>query len=149
MEFLSFILFIATNIKKKKRKRIILASIPLLIVIAFLDYSLHPTYQFDSLPSGLAAIIGITLCIYCLFLLIKKTTNIFLYQIPFFWFLSGIFIFYSGTLFLFLLSQQNLETPSFANTFVLINSAFLILRNILFSIAFISSTPLEFDEESL
>jgi len=149
IEFLSFVLFIATNIKKKSRRNIILASIPLLVAIAFIDYSLYPTNQFDSLPSGFAAITGITFCIYCLFLLIRKATTIFLYQIPFFWFLSGIFIFYSGTLFLFLLSQQNLDTPSFANTFIIINSAFLILRNILFSFAFIISTPLEFDEQSL
>ena len=149
VEFLSFIFFITANMQKKKGKNFIYLSVPILLAVALIDYSLNPTNQFDSLPSGFAAITGITCCIYCLFLLIRKATTIFLYQIPFFWFISGIFIFYSGTLFLFLLSQQNLNTPSFANAFIIINSGFSILRNILFSFAFFISTPREFSEQSL
>ncbi len=143
VEYVSFALFIRANLEDKRRKNITLLSISLLVVVAFVDYVVNPINQFDSLPSGVAAILGITLCVYCLFLLIKESTTIFLYQIPFFWFLSGVFIFYSGTLFLFLLSKQNLENPSFTSTFIIINSAFLILRNILFSVGFAIFPPNE------
>jgi hypothetical protein len=148
LEFLFFVLFISYNIKSPKSKTLFLLSIPLLLIIAFIDYSVNPSNQFDSLPSGIAAIIGIALCIYCLFLLIRKISSIFLYQIPLFWFLSGIFIFYSGTLFLFLLSQQNLDNQSFAITFIIINGGFSILRNTLFSIAFTIPYPKELNKKS-
>jgi hypothetical protein len=141
IEFVSFTLYINYNLKERKKKNYTLISIPIILIVAFIDYTINPLNQFDSLPSGVAAIIGITLCVYCLFLLIKESTTVFLYQISFFWILSGVFIFYSGTLFLFLLSQQNLDNPSFTITFVTINSAFLILRNILFSVAFTIEPP--------
>lgn len=145
LEYIFFVLFIIYNLRETKQRLLFLASIPLIFLIAVLDYALFPTNQFDSLPSGIAAILGIIFCIYSLFILIRKTTTLFLYQIPFFWFISGVFIFYSGTLFLFLLSQQNLDTPSFTNTFIIINSSFLILRNVLFSIALTVSTPKELE----
>lgn len=148
LEYLFFILYISYNIKNSKLKTLFLLSFPLLLVIAFVDYSVNPSNQFDSLPSGIAAIVGITICIYCLFLLIRKISSIFLYQIPIFWFLSGIFIFYSGTLFLFLLSQQNLDNQSFAITFIIINGGFSILRNTLFSIAFTIRYPKDLNKRS-
>ncbi len=147
VEFFSFVLLLSLNVNDKKKKSLFLLTIPLLIIVAFIDYSINPLNQFDSLPSGIAAIIGIALCVYCLFLLIRKSTTIFLYQIPFFWSLSGIFIFYSGTLFLFLLSQQYLDTPSFTDTFVIINSAFSILRNILFAFSFVVLPPKELNQK--
>ena len=149
MEYAFFISYIIYNLRKNKKQSFLIASVPILFVIAIIDYTLFPTNQFDSLPSGIAAILGIFFCIYSLFLLIKKTTTLFLYQIPFFWFVSGMFLFYSGTLFLFLLSQQNFESPSFASTFVIINSSFSILRNLLFSIAFSVPSPKELEDGSL
>jgi hypothetical protein len=143
LEFFLFVSFIIKNTKKRLLNFIIYFLLLTEVVISIIDYHYNPTNQFDSIPSGTAALFAIALCIIVLFNLITEVTTIFLYERPLFWFISGILIFYSGTLFLFLLSKNNLASPGFTYTFIIINSAFSILRNILFSIAFTLNNPNE------
>jgi hypothetical protein len=149
LEFFFFGIFIIFNSKKKIFNVFICCLLFVEVLISGLDYHLNPTNQFDSIPSGSAALFAISLCIIVLFRLITQATTVFLYERPIFWFVSGILIFYSGTLFLFLLSKKNLYSPSFTNTFIIINSSFSILRNILFSIAFSINNPAESNKSQI
>lgn len=109
---------------------------------SFLTYSIFDYFQsksntFDSNPTGVACILILFYSIYYLFEKIRTPENLFLYSTPNFWIVVGIILFFSGTFFVFIFSQSNYNDPSFQSAFQLINTSFSILRNLLFSIAFL------------
>ena len=94
----------------------------------------HSLKDFDSLPTGIEAIILIIFSILCL-LEILNSNDIFKKSKT--WISFGIIIYFSGSFFLFILSSSNLKYEAFANDYAMIVSIFNIVKNLLFSTAVI------------
>ncbi len=136
-EFVLVSLYLKSIIKSKIVRKLITYSIFIFLVLAIYDSTQTGSDSFDSLPTGLSCILILTMSIFYLFEQMREPDNLFLYSSPHFWIVVGIIIFFSGTFFVFIFSQNSLKDPNFEHSFNLINSSFGILKNLIFSIAFI------------
>jgi len=118
------------------KRSIILLSL-LFIIFSIFDFFYSKSNTFDSNPTGIACILILSYSIYYLFEKIKTPDSLFLYSTPNFWIVVSLIIFFSGTFFIYIFSQSNFNNPEFKSTFNIINSSFNILKNLLFSIAFL------------
>ena len=89
---------------------------------------------FDSLPASIESILIVAYSIFYLFDQMNKPQVIFIYQEPHFWFVVAFIIYFSGTLFLFI--QASNLTKEVRDNFWKISLISLIIKNILFAIAF-------------
>jgi hypothetical protein len=106
-------------------------------VVSILDVFKWKSQNFDSIPSGIESILIISYCIFFLFEKIKEPDSLFLYNTPNFWIVVGLILYFAGTFFLYIYSQNNLGNPEYDKTYAFVNSSFSILKNVLFSIAFL------------
>lgn len=90
---------------------------------------------FDSFTSGLQTLLIIGMCIYYLFLQIKGSTNLYIYSTSNFWIIITFLIALSGTFFLYILTETMIHNQVFINQYIIINSIFNLLKNIMLSIA--------------
>ena len=137
VEFTLVALFLKTVIKSVKVKKGIQISIFLFVIYAIIDLYISKSVSFDSIPSGVSCILTLLFSIYYLYEQIRDPNNLFLYSSPHFWIVVGLIIYFSGTFFVYIFSQSNYDNPEFKASFTVINASFIILRNLLFSIAFI------------
>jgi hypothetical protein len=66
---------------------------------------------------------------------LKEANTLLIYTTHAFWIIIGFLIYISGTFFLYIYAENTLQDKNFQNQYVIINSVFNLLRNILFSIA--------------
>jgi hypothetical protein len=95
---------------------------------------------FDSFAIGIESIIVILLCVYYLFTQIKGSNNLMLYSTFNFWVIIAFLILFSGTLFLYLLTDSMKKDIHFQKLYFIINISFNILKNILLSVAMCMKT---------
>jgi hypothetical protein len=120
----------------------------LFISILFVLYAIFDIFQtksssFDSFPSGIECILIISYCIFFLFEKIKEPDSLFLYNTPMFWVVVGLILYFSGTFFLYIYSQNNVGDENFQKTYMFVNSGFNILKMLLISVAFLVKPPKE------
>lgn len=91
----------------------------------------------DSWSNGVETLSIIVLSILFFYDQLTKPESLFVYSTPVFWIVVGVLVYKAGTFFLFLYfnTLEQSEKEIFGNYYI-INSAFLMLRNILFTIAF-------------
>jgi len=78
------------------------------------------------------------MCLYYFYDELKQATTDLIYTTKNFWIIIAFLIFSSGTFFLYIYAENMvLHDNSFRMQYVIINSSFIILKNILFSIAMI------------
>jgi len=113
------------------------------VIFAFIDFFLiNQMNNFDSFTAGLESIIIILLCIYYLVVQIKGSNSLFVYSSSNFWIIITFLIYLSGTFFLYIMTENMARSKSFQHQYVVINSVFNVLKNILLSIAMLmKSTP--------
>jgi len=124
-------------IRSKRLRYIILGLSSVFLVIA-ISRIFKPVFstQVDSLTNVLESILLIIYSIFYLFEQIRKPDHIFFYSIPEFWFIVAILLYFSGTFFINLYAQGKLESDeSFQLQYSVINTAFDILKNLLFGVA--------------
>ena len=106
------------------------------ILFAFIDYFfLSESDSFDSVAIGIESIIILLLCIYYLYLQIKGSNNLKIYSTFNFWIIITFLIYFSGTFFLYIMTENMTHNISFQIQYLVINSCFSILKNILLSVA--------------
>jgi len=137
IEYLLFTAYFYSITQSKTFKKLLYFLSILFLGYSIFDFLMSGQGSFDSIPTGIAAILILFYSIYYLFEKIKKPDTLFLYSIPSFWIVVGLIIYFSGTFFLFIFSQNNFNNPAFKSTFSLINNSFIILRNLLFAVAFL------------
>ncbi len=140
IEHVLIVLFLHHIIISLKFKKIIKVLSGLFLLYAIFDFINSKSNTFDSTPSGITSILILSYCIYYFFEKIKTPDSLFLYSTPNFWIVVALIIFFSGTFFIYIYSQNNYNDPAFKSIYNLINSTFIILRNLLFSIAFLIKT---------
>jgi hypothetical protein len=103
---------------------------------------------FDSVTSGVESIFIILLCIYYLIVQLKGTNNLFVYSTSNFWIIITFLIYLSGIFFLYIMAENMGQDRNFRIQYIVINSAFNILKNILLSIAMLMKPAPENNESS-
>lgn len=104
-----------------------------LIFFAFVIFDVFTSniIEFDSIPTGVESIIILSSSILVLYEKIIKNEE---YNISTIWISIGLVLFFSGTFFLFILSQSNFNDSSFSETYSYILASFKIISYILFTI---------------
>ena len=77
------------------------------------------------------------MCLYYFYAELKQVTTDLIYTTKNFWIIIAFLIFLSGTFFLYIYTENMVQDDSFKKQYSIINSSFLVLKNILFSIAMI------------
>lgn len=120
--------------KKGIRKIIFFVAIGF-IIFAIADIIYNKGVEFDSFASGIESIIIILLCVYYLFVQIRGANNLLLYSTLDFWVVIAFLIYFSGTFFLYLMTDNMKGNPSFQKIYFIINISFNILKNLLLCVA--------------
>jgi hypothetical protein len=111
------------------------------VLFAAIDFFyINKTEKFDSFASGIESIIIILLCIYYLFSQVKIPNNLLLYSTFNFWVIIAFLIYFSGTFFLYIMTENMWDDKSFRKLYFVINISFNILKNILLCVAMYMKT---------
>ncbi len=106
------------------------------LLFALIDYIFFSkTHEFDSIASGIEAIIVLVLCMAYLFSQVKGNNYLVVYSTFNFWAVIAFFIYFSGTFFLYLMTDKMRVSVSFQKMYFVINISFNILKNLLLCVA--------------
>jgi hypothetical protein len=94
-----------------------------------------PVNTFNSALNGFESLLVIMLSLLFFYEEIKKPQTLFIYSLPQFWGIIGLFLFFSGSFFVFLYKETHRFQEQFKDQYLFIHSGFFILRSVLFSIA--------------
>jgi hypothetical protein len=134
IEYTAFSFVLYSVIDNRIFRAIILASSVVFYVFVIYYFLTTKNNTFDSLPASLEAILIVAFSIFYLFDQMNKPQVIFIYQEPNFWFVVAFILYFSGTLFLFI--QASNLSKEVRDNFWKINLFLMIIKNILFAIAF-------------
>ena len=142
VEFSLFCLFYFYITLNKKIKILILPVWVLFLLFAALDFFVvNKMNDFDSVASGVESILIILMCIYYLVVQIKGSNNLLVYSTTGFWIIITFLIYLCGTFFLYIMAENMINKDrAFRVQYIVINSAFNILKNILLSAAMLMNT---------
>jgi hypothetical protein len=129
---LSYVLY--SVILNRIFRGVIIVSSAVFFVFSIYYFLTAKNNTFDSLPASIESILIVAYSIFYLFDQMNKPQVIFIYQEPHFWFVVAFIICFSGTLFLFI--QASYLTKEVRDNFWKISLISLIIKNILFAIAF-------------
>jgi len=132
VQFTLFSLFFYLSLKDKKFKYIPIAGAVVFYIIAIRNFT---NIGFDTFSSSLASVFIIPYCILSLYEQMRDPNIVIVYNYKKFWIIAAFFIYFSGTLFLYIYIYT-LPKEQRSNYWA-INNFFEILKNILFCIAFI------------
>jgi hypothetical protein len=110
-------------------------SLILLLLFWGISTIFTPFNTFNSSLNGFESLLVIILSMIFFFEEIKKPQTLFIYSQPQFWAVIGLFIFFSGSFFVFLYKETHHYQEQFKEQYLFIHSGSFILRSILFSIA--------------
>jgi hypothetical protein len=132
VQFSLFSLFFYLSLKEKKFKYIPIAGAVVFYVIAIRNFT---NSGFDSFSVSLASIFFIPYCILLLYEQMRSSHIVFVYNDKKFWIIVAFFLYFSGTLFLYIYIYTLPEQQR--SSYWQINNFFEILKNILFCVSFI------------
>ena len=122
-------------------KKIILIIWISFLIFSFIDFFyINKMQTFDSFASGIESIIILILCIHYLFSQIKGVNNLLIYSTFNFWIIVTFLIYFSGTFFLYIMTYSLRSDITFQKQYLIINSIFSILKNILLCVAMTMKT---------
>jgi hypothetical protein len=140
VEFISFsIIFYKINFSISK-KRIILQSSSLFFLAIIIDLLTNSIENFDSLPTGVESILILFYCILTLYEQISTGKPLYSFPVLF---AFSLILFFAGTFFLFILSQNNFENEEFSTLYDYIVAISKILMTLLMSVGILASRKTE------
>ena len=137
IEYSIISIFLFKLIESRKFKNIIKLGSIIFLLAVILDIYTSSFTDFDSLPSGLESILILS---YCLFFIYERITSSSFSFNGTVWIATGFILFFSGTFFLFILSQNNFKDSSFILTYGYIVAIFSIIKNMFITIGVSSET---------
>ena len=136
IEYSFFCYFIYLVLTKKNIKKVVIYIWLGFILFSFIDlFYVNEGHGFDSFTSGIESIIIILICGYYLVSHIRGSNSLSIYSTFDFWIVITFLIYFSGTFFLYLMTDKMMQSSYFRQLYIIINSVFNILKNILLSIA--------------
>lgn len=85
--------------------------------------------------AGVEAVLIIAMCIYYFFDQLKQPNSLMIYSSINFWIIISFLIYLSGTFFLNIYADSMITDKAFIKQYIIINSSFNILKNVLLSVA--------------
>ena len=155
VEFSLFTWYFYKIINNKQFKKLIPFSILLFIIFSVSLYILLPeNTSFSSPIAGTESVLIIGMCIYYFFDQLKQPNTLMIYSSINFWIIISFLIYLAGTFFLNIYADSMITDKAFIKQYILINSSFNILKNILLSVAMLmkpdkSITKTTFPEDRL
>ncbi len=105
-------------------------------VFAVIDYFIiNKMESLDSITIGIESITIIIFAIYFLYTNLKDSINFSVYSTFDFWIVITLLIYFAGTFFIYLLVESNKENMEFRKVYIILNSSFNIVKNILLAVA--------------
>lgn len=92
-----------------------------------------PKSHYNDIINVVEALIIIVLCALYYFEQMNNPNTLFIYKESAFWFISGIFIFFCGSFFVFLYDRIAINVEGFLEQYVYLHSFFNITRSLIFS----------------
>ena len=103
---------------------------------ACIDYFIiNRLESLDSFTIGIESILIIVFSIYYLFTNLKDSVNFSIYSTFDFWIVITLLIYFAGTFFIYLLVESNKGNMEFRKIYVILNSSFNIIKNVLLATA--------------
>lgn len=143
--------FFYWNFRYKNYWTLLIAILLAVILVSwFINYFANEYTKLDSLTNGIETLSIIILSILFFYEQLTKPQNLFVYSTAAFWIVAGLLVYKAGTFFLFLYfnTLEQSQKKDFGNYYI-INSAFLIVRSLLFTIAFLTKKPLNNKKHNL
>lgn len=147
VEFCSIILYSYYITQNNLIKKLIWGTLFLFFCSQLFDVINNNTIDFDSIPVGIASVSILVVSILVIFnkLTNENPENLFSPEVI----ISIAFIlFFAGTFFLFILSQQNFYKKSFNETFSYIVASFNIIKNILITVGVVKYNNYNFSNKN-
>jgi hypothetical protein len=141
IEFSLIALFFTSIIASSYYKRLIYVSMCLFYFLLIIDFFTNSFNKFDSLPTGIESILIILFCILLIFEKLNSENLHFNYTI---WISFALIIFFAGTFFLFILSQNNFNNTNFSDTYGYVVAIFNSIKNLLIGIGILSESRYNF-----
>ncbi|MEO8764528.1 MAG: hypothetical protein ABI416_09590 [Ginsengibacter sp.] len=136
VEFSSFCLFYYYAVAEGKMKKAVLPIGTVFLLFACVDFfSFNKMTSIDSIAIGVETILVILMSIYYLAVQIKGDTNLFVYSTSNFWIVITFLIYLSGNFFLYIMASSMSDDKYYRDMYTIINSVFIVLKNILLSVA--------------
>lgn len=136
MEFSFLSYFFILIFSKPKVKTIIKIIWLSFTSFACIDYFiLNKLESLDSFTIGIESMLIILFAIYFLYINLKDSVNFSIYSTFNFWIVITLLLYFAGTFFIYLLVESNRYNVEFRKIYVILNSSFNIIKNILFTIA--------------
>lgn len=121
------------NVRIKKSIPFITAGFLLFCISFYLFYGNNASYS--SILAGVEAVLIIAMCIYYFLDQLKQPNTLMIYSSINFWIIISFLIYLSGTFFLNIYADSMISDKTFVKQYIIINSSFNILKNILLSVA--------------
>ena len=138
--FLLSIYLFKELISSNFRTFIKISSIIFSLFVVF-DIATGTLNEFDSIPTGVESILILSSSVLLLYERIIKNED---YNVSSIWISIGLVLFFSGTFFLFILSESNFNNSGFSKTYSYILASFKIISYCLFSVGMIFENKLPF-----
>lgn len=137
IEFILISFFYHTFFKKYFRSCYFLLAIPVLLLVAFIDYKINGLKSLDNFSSSIGAIFLSLYALFSFLFVIRKLIFENILSASFFWINSGILFYFSGNLLVFVFSNYIFTNEeSIGNALWSVPQFLNIFYNILISIGF-------------
>lgn len=149
LEFGLVSVYLFPLIKLKIKNIIFLIFSSLFTVTIFTENILINNQSFDSVSTGVSALLLLILSIIYLFSTVSHNSNLEVFKIDAsFLIVSSIIIYFSGTFFIYILTKNNFLDENFRTSYSLINALILISRNLIIVVAFLKCLKPSFNQNS-
>lgn len=131
IEFIVLSAYLLRELNSDKSRLFIKISSFVFGAFVLFDLTTGTLNEFDSIPTGVESILILCSSLLVLYERIIKNEE---YNVSSIWISVGLVLFFSGTFFLFILSESNFNDSAFSETYSYILASFKIISYILFSI---------------
>ena len=141
IEFFLLSIYLFKELISSNYRTFIKISIIIFSLFVVFDLATGTLNEFDSIPTGVESILILSSSVLLLYERIIKNED---YNVSSIWISIGLVLFFSGTFFLFILSESNFNNSGFSKTYSYILASFKIISYCLFSVGMIFENKLPF-----
>jgi hypothetical protein len=127
--------FFQKNFKNQFTKRLLPILAPIFLLYSLYDYFNSSKIKFGANQAIVESLLMLIILVYFFYEKIRYEVQIPLYEAKTFWIAVALFIFFSGTLFLFIYSKTMIGDAHFRELYVTIYNTCNIIKNLLLCIA--------------
>ena len=148
-EFVLVSLYLFPLIQLKPKKILFLGFSSIFFLTVFTENVLNNNQNFDSISTGVSALLVLIYSIIYLFSKVSYESNQESFKIDStFLIVSSLIIYFSGTFFIYILTKNNFIDQEFRSSYSLINALVLTSRNLILVFAFLKNLKASFNQHT-